>query len=119
MPCWAREDIPPAAKVQLKPAENYSVMADGVRLAPMVEAYATFHFDELEEELGTGEFLERYSDAAVQIRAVGKLTRATGKIALSAQLQKPDAINLRLIWTPGQIVTPDPASDSPAPPPAK
>jgi hypothetical protein len=100
------------------PPNCYYLRLDGPRLAPTVERLATLQFDNLEEDMGSKEFLAQYPDAAVHIRLFRKLASLAGQLRLEL---RPDAdgktATIAGRWTPGPLTAPAPGAEENVPPP--
>jgi hypothetical protein len=100
------------------PPNCYYLRVDGPRLAPTVERLATLQFDNLEDDMGSKEFLAQYPDAPVHIRLFRKLTSLAGQLRLELRPNadsKAAAIAGR--WTPGTLTAPAPGAEENVPPP--
>jgi len=125
-PAIFRDALPetaPVVSAKTPPPSSYFIRFDGERLSPTAEKGMVVHLDELEEKIGTREFMAQYPEPEVYVRLARKLTRLLGKFSLKIQpLENADA-RINIEWTPASIVAPDapkkpPAEDVAAPPPA-
>ena len=99
------------------PAPCFFLRLDGPRLAPTIERLMTLHFDELEEKMQSGEFLERYPDAALHIRLAVKIACLIGGVKAEVRPETgQDGATVELEWTPSILPAPTAEKAEAAPP---
>jgi len=106
------------AEPDTAPPKAWFLHVDGPRLAPTVERLATLHFDNLEEEIGSREFLAQYPDAAIRVRLAAKISCLLGMVKLDVTPEPGgNGAAIGLLWTPGMLKTQPEESVPPPPPP--
>jgi len=108
---------------------SYYIHLDGMRMAAKIEAWASLHYQDEEEELGAKEFSQTYADVPARIRLAQKLTRLLGEFSLSVAPRKDKGkwegggrvADLKAAWTPGTLsgMETKAKSEEDAPPPPR
>ena len=104
------------------PASCYFFRFDGPRMASTVEMLAERHYNGIEDDMGSKQFLERYPDAQLRIRTAKKISRLLGQLALEVKPLGAEAADISLSWTLGTLKSeekPEEEDVAPPPPPAQ
>ena len=98
---------------------SFFIHMDGPRMANKAEAWATLYYDSLEKDMGTGNFLNVYPDAALRIRVAQKLSRFLGKLEINVvPAADGNSASIQGSWIKGSMIeNPAPKTDDVAPPP--